>query len=76
MKQVADKLPKISSSEQNLSLLNEQFTQTVQSPQFQQALNSFSQAIQSGQIGPLIQQFGLPEGCVSAANTGSMFRNV
>lgn len=74
MKQVTDKLPKTSGSEQDPSLLNEQFTQTVQSPQFQQALNSFSQAIQSGQIGPVIQQFGLPEGCVSAANNGSMFK--
>lgn len=33
---------------------------TVSSPQFQQALHSLSAALQSGQLGPLVTQLGLP----------------
>lgn len=51
---------------------SEQFAQTVQSPQFQQALSTFSSALQSGQLGPLIQQFGFGQECVDAANSGDM----
>ncbi|ORX49141.1 adhesion regulating molecule [Hesseltinella vesiculosa] len=36
-----------------------QLRQVVLSPQFQQALHGFTSALQSGQLGPLIQQFGL-----------------
>merc|ERR1711976_491411 len=32
---------------------------TVQSPQFQQSLSMFSMALSSGQLGPLIREFGL-----------------
>lgn len=72
MKRISDTLPPIAEANKSNNLA-EQFTSTVQSPQFQQALNSFSSALQSGQLGPLIQQFGLPEDCVVAANTGSKF---
>ncbi|KAI7691043.1 Proteasomal ubiquitin receptor ADRM1 [Sarcoptes scabiei] len=70
MKRISDTLPPIAEANKSNNLA-EQFTSTVQSPQFQQALNSFSSALQSGQLGPLIQQFGLPEDCVVAANTGN-----
>ena len=82
MKRIGDMLPQSTASSDSSSTsatkttaakpLSEQFLSTVQSPQFQQALNSFSHALQSGQLGPLIQQFGLPESCVTAANKGSM----
>ena len=49
---------------------SDHFVSTVQSPQFQQALSTFSAALQSGQLGPLIQQFGLGQACVDAANSG------
>lgn len=49
-----------------------QVKSTVQSPQFQQALSMFSAALQSGQLGPLMLQFGLGEDVVSAANSGDM----
>lgn len=52
--------------------LAQQFTSTVQSPQFQQALSLFSVGLQSGQLGPLMQQFGLPDECVAAASAGNM----
>lgn len=45
---------------------------TLTSPQFQQALSSFSDALQSGQIGHVINQFDVDENAVSAANRGSM----
>lgn len=45
---------------------------TVQSPQFAQALSVFSAALQSGQLGPLIQQFGLGTEAVEAAQKGDM----
>jgi len=45
---------------------------TVQSPQFAQALSVSSAALQSGQLGPLIQQFGLGAEAVEAAQKGDM----
>jgi hypothetical protein len=45
---------------------------TVKSPQFQSALSIFSSAIQSGQLGPLMQQFDLSSACVEAANAGDL----
>lgn len=45
---------------------------TIHSPQFQQALQSFSAALSSGQLGPLMHQFGLDETTVAAASSGDM----
>ena len=41
---------------------------TVQSPQFQQALSMFCMALSSGQLGPLIREFGLGEEAGGAAD--------
>ena len=45
---------------------------TVSSPQFHQALSSFSTALSSGQLGPVLAQFGLGESAVEAANRGGI----
>ncbi|BFZ04717.1 hypothetical protein BsWGS_07756 [Bradybaena similaris] len=45
---------------------------TIQSPQFQQALSSFGSALQSGQLGPLMSQFGLGEDVANAAALGDV----
>ncbi|XP_045495615.1 proteasomal ubiquitin receptor ADRM1 isoform X1 [Colias croceus] len=45
---------------------------TLLSPQFAQAANQFSSALSSGQMGPVMSQFGLPSEVTSAANTGDM----
>ncbi|XP_067666053.1 proteasomal ubiquitin receptor ADRM1-B-like [Haliotis asinina] len=45
---------------------------TIQSPQFSQALTSFSAALQSGQLGPLMTQFGLGEDVANAAAEGDL----
>lgn len=50
----------------------EQIKDTVASPQFQQALSSFSTALQSGQLGPVVSQFQLSSEAVAAANTGDL----
>ena len=45
---------------------------TVQSPQFQQAVSMFSMALSSGQLGPLIKEFGLgDEAAAAAAQVGA-----
>ena len=41
---------------------------TVQSPQFQQAVSMFCMALSSGQLGPLIREFGLGEEAAGAAD--------
>ena len=42
--------------------------QTLGSPQFQQAMGSFQAALQSGQLGPLMNQFGMPSDVSAAAS--------
>lgn len=48
---------------------------TISSPQFHQALNSFSVALASGQLGPVLAQFGLSDDAVAAANQGGQYEN-
>ncbi|XP_026319887.1 proteasomal ubiquitin receptor ADRM1 isoform X2 [Hyposmocoma kahamanoa] len=45
---------------------------TLLSPQFAQAANQFSSALTSGQMGPVMTQFGLAPEVTAAANTGDM----
>ncbi|XP_047984745.1 proteasomal ubiquitin receptor ADRM1 [Leguminivora glycinivorella] len=45
---------------------------TLLCPQFAQAANQFSSALTSGQMGPVMTQFGLSPEVASAANTGDM----
>lgn len=49
-----------------------QLKETLSSPQFQQALSTFSNALQSGQLGPVISQFQLSSEAVSAAMSGDL----
>ncbi|XP_052896359.1 proteasomal ubiquitin receptor ADRM1 homolog [Anopheles moucheti] len=50
----------------------EQLKETISSPQFQQALSMFSNALQSGQLGPVVSQFQLNAEAVAAANAGDL----
>ncbi|MBZ3877957.1 Proteasomal ubiquitin receptor ADRM1 [Sciurus carolinensis] len=54
------------------SALGEEIQSTLSSPQFQQALDMFSVALDSGQLGPLMCQFGLPAEAVEATNKGDV----
>jgi len=57
---------------ESLPSSEEELRQTVHSPQFHQAVASFSAAFSSCQLGPLISQFGLGDAAVAAANAGDM----
>lgn len=50
----------------------QQLRDTISSPQFQQALSMFSNALQSGQLGPVVSQFKLSSAAVEAANQGDL----
>lgn len=50
----------------------ENLKNTLACPQFQQALRTFSTALQSGQLGPVVQQFEVGSDAVQAANQGNM----
>lgn len=50
----------------------QQLKETLSSPQFQQALSMFSNALQSGQLGPVVSQFQLNTEAVAAANSGDL----
>ncbi|XP_060929988.1 proteasomal ubiquitin receptor ADRM1-like [Limanda limanda] len=50
----------------------EEIPNTLSSPQFQQSMSMFSSALASGQLGPLMTQFGLPADAVDAANRGDV----
>ena len=54
------------------SAVKQQLKDTLASPQFQQALSMFSNALQSGQLGPVVSQFKLSDDAVSAANSGDL----
>ncbi|XP_006126237.2 proteasomal ubiquitin receptor ADRM1 isoform X3 [Pelodiscus sinensis] len=64
-------LPYLPSGE-SLPQTAEEIQNTLTSPQFQQALSMFSAALASGQLGPLMSQFGLPAEAVDAANKGDV----
>lgn len=64
-------LPYLPSGE-SLLQSTEELTNTLTSPQFQQSMSMFSSALASGQLGPLMNQFGLPTEAVEAANKGDV----
>ncbi|XP_058143267.1 proteasomal ubiquitin receptor ADRM1 [Dasypus novemcinctus] len=64
-------LPYLPSGE-SLPQTAEEIQNTLTSPQFQQALGMFSAALASGQLGPLMCQFGLPAEAVEAASRGDV----
>ncbi|XP_067633715.1 proteasomal ubiquitin receptor ADRM1 homolog isoform X2 [Eurosta solidaginis] len=50
----------------------QQIKETIASPQFQQALSLFSNALQSAQLGPVVSQFELTPEAVAAAYAGNL----
>ncbi|XP_061781902.1 proteasomal ubiquitin receptor ADRM1 [Nerophis lumbriciformis] len=56
----------------SLAQSSEEIHNTISSPQFQQSMSLFSSALASGQLGPLMSQFGLPPDAVDAANKGDV----
>ncbi|XP_037539786.1 proteasomal ubiquitin receptor ADRM1-like [Nematolebias whitei] len=64
-------LPFLPSGE-SLPQSSEEIQNTLNSPQFQQSMSLFSSALASGQLGPLMSQFGLSADAVDAANRGDV----
>lgn len=80
LKLIEPHLPPVSATssgqQQQTSLTDEerrkQFAETVRSSQFRSSLSQFCVALQSGQLGPLMSQFGLNQACVDAASLGNL----
>uniref|UniRef100_A0A1A9X4B7 Proteasomal ubiquitin receptor ADRM1 homolog n=1 Tax=Glossina brevipalpis TaxID=37001 RepID=A0A1A9X4B7_9MUSC len=62
-------LPEIKDVDENK---RQQIKDTIASPQFQQALSLFSNALQSAQLGPVVSQFELTPDAVAAAYAGNL----
>ncbi|XP_003748186.1 proteasomal ubiquitin receptor ADRM1-B [Galendromus occidentalis] len=71
MARVKDFLPQVGGEEAS-SETAEQLSGTVRTPQFAQAVSMFSAALASGQMGPLMTQFGMSADVATAAATGNI----
>lgn len=77
LKSLQDHLPNINETDDekkpvDSNSVKQQLKDTLASPQFQQALSMFSNALQSGQLGPVVSQFKLSDDAVVAANSGDL----
>ncbi|XP_043476647.1 proteasomal ubiquitin receptor ADRM1 isoform X1 [Leptopilina heterotoma] len=77
--ELSSSIPGAISSTENLELEmkehlppGDNLNTTLSSPQFSQALSMFWSALQSGQAGPVIRQFGLGTQAVNAATNGNL----
>lgn len=50
----------------------DELRQSVQSPQFRQCVTAFAAALRTGDLGPLVAQFGVGDAAVQAANDGNL----
>ncbi|VDN89653.1 unnamed protein product [Brugia pahangi] len=50
----------------------EELEQTLRTPQFRQAADIFGHALQTGQLAPVLRQFGIDEKTATAAGSGDM----
>jgi len=53
---------------------NTELSETIGSPQFQQASDFFGHALQTGQLGPALEQFNLKPEVVNAAKNGNFLK--
>lgn len=57
---------------QSIPTSERELRESIQSPQFRQAVETFGMALQTGQLGPVLAQFGLPQEAINAANQGDL----
>ncbi|VDO53010.1 unnamed protein product [Onchocerca flexuosa] len=50
----------------------EELQHTLRTPQFRQAADIFGHALQTGQLAPVLRQFGIDENTATAAGNGDM----
>lgn len=55
-----------------LNTEEQELKETLSTPQFRKATSEFGHALQTGQMGPVLQQFQLSPEAVNAAQSGSM----
>lgn len=75
LRQIEPHLPPVTQSTSTTLTEQErrdQFSETIRSSQFRSSLSQFCVALQSGQLGPLMSQFGLNQACVEAADMGNL----
>nr|CDS29611.2 canalicular multispecific organic anion [Hymenolepis microstoma] len=68
---LAAHLPQVDPEDQQLTPTQAVVT-NLHAPQFQSALKTFSEAFESGQLGPALSQFGLDEEVVKSSSTGDL----
>ncbi|KAH7728015.1 Adhesion regulating molecule conserved region family protein [Aphelenchoides avenae] len=68
----ADRLTSLLPDQPPVKQDREELEATVSAPQFQQAVDFFGAAFQTGQLAPALQHFNLPESVVQAATQGDM----
>lgn len=71
-KDVQDRLNKHMPKDEKIGQSKEELRAAIGSPQYQQAVQAFQEALESGQLAPVLQQFNLPEGAIKAAAGGNM----
>lgn len=71
-KSVQEKLCQFLPDSDILPKNEQELRNTLTTPQFKKAMSSFSSALQSGQLGPLMKQFDLPESVMLAASQGNI----
>lgn len=71
-KEVQERLNKHMPKDEKIKETKEELRAAVGSPQYQQAVQAFQEALESGQLAPVLQQFNLPESAIKAATSGDM----
>lgn len=71
-KDVQERLNKFMPNDEKISQTPEELRAAVGSPQYQQAIQAFQEALESGQLAPVLGQFKLPENAIKAAGTGNV----
>lgn len=76
LRQIETHLPPVKQQSRGSTLTDQerqvQFGETIRSSQFRSSLSQFCVALQSGQLGPLMSQFGLNQACIEAADMGNL----
>jgi len=71
-KEVQDRLNEHMPKDEKISGTEGDIRAAVGSPQYQQAVVAFQEALESGQLGPVLAQFKLPEAAIKAAGSGNI----
>lgn len=71
-KNIQEKLVQYLPDSEILPKNEQELRNTLTTPQFKKAMSSFSHALQSGQLGPLMKQFDLPSEVTLAAAQGDL----